>query len=45
MPDYSAPIVLNADKRSVEDLCVKIHKSLVKDFKQSVEIICIDIRE
>lgn len=34
LPDYSSPIVLNADRRTVEDFCLKIHKSLVKDFKQ-----------
>jgi len=33
LPDYSAPIVLNAERKSVEDLCAKIHKSLLKDFK------------
>jgi len=36
MPDYSSPIVLRNDKRTVEDFCMKIHKSLVKDFKQAV---------
>ncbi|CAJ0941086.1 unnamed protein product, partial [Mesorhabditis belari] len=33
LPDYSAPIVLNANSKSVDDLCIKIHKSLQKDFK------------
>uniref|UniRef100_A0A914BXW6 Developmentally-regulated GTP-binding protein 1 n=1 Tax=Acrobeloides nanus TaxID=290746 RepID=A0A914BXW6_9BILA len=33
LPDYNAPIVLNADKNSVDDLCMKIHKNLSKDFK------------
>jgi ribosome-interacting GTPase 1 len=33
LPDYNAPIVLPADKKTVDDLCLKIHKSLVKDFK------------
>ncbi|KAK5964271.1 Developmentally-regulated GTP-binding protein 1, partial [Trichostrongylus colubriformis] len=33
LPDYSAPIVLNAEKNTVDDLCLKIHKSLQKDFK------------
>ena len=36
MPDYSSPIVLRNDKKTVEDFCMKIHKSLVKDFKQAV---------
>lgn len=33
LPDYNDPIVLNAEKKSIEDLCLKIHKSLQKDFK------------
>ncbi|CAB57908.1 Developmentally-regulated GTP-binding protein 1 [Caenorhabditis elegans] len=33
LPDYSQPIVLNAERKSIEDLCTKIHKSLQKDFK------------
>jgi len=33
LPDYSAPIVLPQDKNTIEYLCVKIHKNLLKDFK------------
>lgn len=33
LPDYATPIVLNAEKNSIDDLCMKIHKSLQKDFK------------
>uniref|UniRef100_A0A183CD91 OBG-type G domain-containing protein n=1 Tax=Globodera pallida TaxID=36090 RepID=A0A183CD91_GLOPA len=33
LPDYNAPIVLNAEKKFIDDLCTKIHKSLSKDFK------------
>ncbi|VDP12874.1 unnamed protein product [Soboliphyme baturini] len=33
LPDYNAPIVLPYEKRTVEDLCIKIHKSLAKEFK------------
>ncbi|XGW16362.1 hypothetical protein V3C99_001657 [Haemonchus contortus] len=36
LPDYSAPIVLNAEKNTVDDLCLKIHKSLQKDFKNAL---------
>jgi ribosome-interacting GTPase 1 len=36
MPDYSSPIVLSREKCSVEDFCMKIHKSLAKDFKHAV---------
>ena len=32
-PDYNAPIVLRYDRRTVEHLCNKIHKTLVKEFK------------
>ncbi|VDN20201.1 unnamed protein product [Gongylonema pulchrum] len=33
LPDYNTPIVLPADSRTVDDLCLKIHKNLQKDFK------------
>uniref|UniRef100_A0A0R3RTD6 OBG-type G domain-containing protein n=1 Tax=Elaeophora elaphi TaxID=1147741 RepID=A0A0R3RTD6_9BILA len=33
LPDYNAPIVLPAETRTVDDLCLKIHKTLQKDFK------------
>jgi len=33
LPDYNAPIVLSSDKNTVDDLCMKIHKSLQKEFK------------
>ncbi|KAL3092359.1 hypothetical protein niasHS_007568 [Heterodera schachtii] len=33
LPDYNAPIILNAEKNFLDDLCMKIHKSLSKDFK------------
>uniref|UniRef100_A0AC34FI17 Developmentally regulated GTP binding protein 1 n=1 Tax=Panagrolaimus sp. ES5 TaxID=591445 RepID=A0AC34FI17_9BILA len=36
MPDYSSPIVLSREKCTVEDFCMKIHKSLAKDFKHAV---------
>uniref|UniRef100_A0A915BNQ4 Developmentally-regulated GTP-binding protein 1 n=1 Tax=Parascaris univalens TaxID=6257 RepID=A0A915BNQ4_PARUN len=36
LPDYNAPIVLPADARTVDDLCLKIHKSLQKDFKNAL---------
>lgn len=36
MPDYSSPIVLATDKRSVEDFCMKIHKTLIKEFKNAI---------
>jgi len=33
LPDYNTPIVLSSDYRTVDDLCAKIHKSLLKEFK------------
>ncbi|GMR42180.1 hypothetical protein PMAYCL1PPCAC_12375, partial [Pristionchus mayeri] len=33
LPDYASPIVLKNDLKSVDDLCMKIHKTLQKDFK------------
>jgi len=36
LPDYSAPVVLHTDKRSVEDFCNKIHKTILKEFKYAL---------
>uniref|UniRef100_A0A7E4W361 Developmentally-regulated GTP-binding protein 1 n=1 Tax=Panagrellus redivivus TaxID=6233 RepID=A0A7E4W361_PANRE len=36
MPDYTSPIVLNSEHTTVEDFCMKIHKSLAKDFKYAI---------
>jgi len=36
MPDFDDPIILQFEKRSLEDLCMKIHKSLVQDFKYAL---------
>jgi len=36
LPDFSDPVVLKGDKCSVEDFCMKIHKSLVDDFKSAL---------
>ncbi|CDW58928.1 developmentally regulated GTP binding protein 1 [Trichuris trichiura] len=33
LPDYNAPIVLPSGSPTVEDLCAKIHKNLLKEFK------------
>jgi len=33
LPDYNAPIVVPAEAHSVEDLCNKIHKNLLKEIK------------
>lgn len=36
VPDFEDPVILQYEKRSVEDFCTKIHKSLVKDFKHAL---------
>ncbi|AEO57706.1 hypothetical protein MYCTH_2304203 [Thermothelomyces thermophilus ATCC 42464] len=36
MPDYSAPVVLRANKCTVEDFCNQIHKSIVEQFKVAI---------
>lgn len=33
LPDYEAPVILNRDKRTVEDFCNKLHRSIMKEFK------------
>ncbi|KAJ0404116.1 hypothetical protein ATCC90586_007372 [Pythium insidiosum] len=33
MPDYNAPVILHADRPTVEDFCLRIHKSLLRQFK------------
>lgn len=36
LPDYSAPVVLHADKKSVEDFCNKIHRTIISEFKYAL---------
>ncbi len=33
IPDYDAPVVVPRDKNAVEHFCMRIHKSLVSNFK------------
>ncbi len=33
IPDYGAPVVLHDSSPSVEDLCNKLHKQLISEFK------------
>lgn len=33
IPDYSAPIVLRSNRCTVEDLCMRIHKRIIENFK------------
>lgn len=34
LPDYTSPVVLKSMATTVENFCIKIHKSIIKDFKQ-----------
>ncbi|KAI6215943.1 hypothetical protein M3Y94_00444400 [Aphelenchoides besseyi] len=36
VPDFEEPVVLSQDHRTVEDFCLKIHKTLAKDFKYAL---------
>ena len=36
LPDYEAPVVMKSGETTLEDFCNKIHKSIMKDFKQYV---------
>jgi len=36
LPDYTAPVVLHTERRSVEDFCNKIHRTILKQFKYAL---------
>lgn len=36
LPDYSAPVVLQAGRVTIEDFCNNIHKSIMKQFKNAL---------
>uniref|UniRef100_A0AAY5KZ08 Developmentally regulated GTP binding protein 1 n=1 Tax=Esox lucius TaxID=8010 RepID=A0AAY5KZ08_ESOLU len=36
LPDYTSPVVLPTDHTTVEDFCLKIHKSLLKELKYAL---------
>ncbi|CAG8608614.1 9791_t:CDS:2 [Paraglomus occultum] len=36
LPDYSAPVILRQNNRTVEDFCNSIHKTIVKEFKYAL---------
>ncbi|KAI6189175.1 Developmentally-regulated GTP-binding protein 1 [Aphelenchoides besseyi] len=36
VPDFEEPVVLSQDHRTVEDFCLKIHKTLARDFKYAL---------
>lgn len=33
LPDYDSPVVLNSERKSVEDFCNKLHRTIAKEFK------------
>lgn len=33
LPDYQAPVILSSEKKTVEDFCNKLHRSIMKEFK------------
>lgn len=33
LPDYESPVILNRDRKTVEDFCNKLHKSIMSEFK------------
>lgn len=33
LPDYEAPIILSQDRKTVEDFCNKLHRTIMKEFK------------
>ncbi|KAL2713891.1 GTP-binding protein 128up [Vespula squamosa] len=36
LPDYNSPVVLNTERRTVEDFCNKLHRSIAKEFKYAL---------
>eukprot|EP00037_Helgoeca_nana_P008046 m.72046 g.72046 ORF g.72046 m.72046 type:complete len:371 (+) comp18690_c0_seq3:127-1239(+) len=36
LPDYEAPVVLQTDRRTIEDFCNSLHKSIMTNFKHAL---------
>ena len=36
IPDYTAPVILSSSRCRVEDFCLRIHKSLLDEFKLAI---------
>ena len=36
IPDYDSPVVVPADKSTVEEFCLRIHRSLLQQFKYAL---------
>jgi len=36
LPDYESPVILNIEKKSVEDFCNKLHRTIMKEFKYAL---------
>ncbi|KAL3317471.1 GTP-binding protein [Cichlidogyrus casuarinus] len=35
LPDYTSPIILKQSSHTVEDFCLRVHKSIIKEFKHA----------
>lgn len=33
LPDYEAPVILSQERKTVEDFCNKLHRTIMKEFK------------
>lgn len=36
LPDHNSPVVLHTERRSVEDFCNKIHRTIIREFKYAL---------
>ncbi|UYV77651.1 DRG1 [Cordylochernes scorpioides] len=36
LPDYEAPIILDQDRKTMEDFCNKLHRTIIREFKYAL---------
>jgi len=36
LPDYESPVILSRDRKTVEDFCNKLHRTIMKEFKYAL---------
>ncbi|XP_015783606.1 developmentally-regulated GTP-binding protein 1 [Tetranychus urticae] len=36
LPDYGSPVILGEDRKTVEDFCDKLHRTIIKEFKYAL---------
>lgn len=36
LPDYESPVILSQDRKTVEDFCNKLHRTIIKEFKYAL---------